>query len=56
MISNDICVQKDQGWGNRKGMLYLQLIRGEVVLHTVPLHNDVAQHEWSDVELTVRTS
>ena len=41
---------KDQGWGNRKGNVWLKIIREEeVILETNSSLCGLAEHKWSDV-------
>jgi hypothetical protein len=37
---------KDQGWGNQKGAMLLQLVRNGAVLFGVDLASQPAKHEW----------
>jgi hypothetical protein len=37
---------RDQGWGNQKGNLQLELLRSGEVVGTVGLSTAVARHEW----------
>ena len=43
---------KDQGWGNRKGKIWLRIIRGsELVLETDPWLCGLANHDWEEVTI-----
>ena len=43
---------KDQGWGNRKGNVWLKIIReGEVILETSSSLCGLAEHKWGEVNV-----
>jgi hypothetical protein len=45
---------KDQGWGNRKGMIYLCVIRDGKEMGQAPLSSNAALHMWTKVEVVIR--
>ena len=45
---------KDQGWGNRKGKIWLQIFRGSKMVHeTTAYLCGVAPHKWGDVKVSL---
>ena len=48
---------KDQGWGNLKGMLYLNLHSDDgTLLLSRPLSENVALHNWTDVNISFNST
>ena len=43
----------DQGWGNRKGELFIQLIRGDVVVAEKRAIFGIAEHNWTKAKAVI---